>query len=99
MRLLIRMFSEYAKGCLCVANCGSRKEKLPPQFVIHGVVILRVETTDSQCQLARKQDLGLHDVAICAPDRSYPDQILQRMHATAMREKNFSRRIYNEAES
>jgi hypothetical protein len=71
------MFSEHSKWDVGVLKLGPDKEQPPPQFVIHGEMVVGVDTADVNCKVSRKQDLRLDYVTAGIPDSFELDEIFQ----------------------
>src|SRR5213593_4386686 len=71
------MLPEHSEGYIRVLELDAGKEKLPPQFVIHGGIVVGVQTTDGKCPLSREQNFRLNNMTTRAPDRSDSNEVFQ----------------------
>jgi hypothetical protein len=74
--LLRKMTPVHTEGYLRITKLGPRQEKFPPQFIVHAVMIVRVQTADFKRQPQWKEHFGLNYIAASAPHLWDPKQIL-----------------------
>src|SRR5262245_31246375 len=88
------MLAEDSELNACVSELRTCKKKLTPQFIVHCAVIVGVETTHGECQLAWEQNFRLNYVATRTPDGCYTDQILQTVNSAPTRQDPSAGFIY-----